>query len=86
MQILIVAEHDGESLLQASLSAIGFARSLSELSGGDVRALVIGDDVAAVSHQCTAYVPTLTVSDAILENPLADRYARVIAAVVAEQR
>ena len=86
MQILIITEHDGESLRQASLSAIRFARTLSEISGGDVRALVIGDDVASVSHECSSYVPTLTVTDAMLANPLADRYARVIAAMVAEHQ
>jgi len=84
MPILIVTEHDGSSLRPGSLSAIRFARSVSEESGGDLLALVIGNDVSSVSEESSAYVPTLAASDASLEHPLADRYARVIAAVVSD--
>ena len=74
---LILIEHDGQQVKRPSLHAIALARQL----GGEYALLVVGhrlDGIAAslVSYGASAVV---VVDDPALAEPLADRYAAVIA-------
>ena len=74
---LILIEHDRQQVKRPSLHAITLARQL----GGEYLLLLLGhglDDVAAtlVSHGASAVV---VADDQLLAEPLADRYAAVIA-------
>jgi electron transfer flavoprotein alpha subunit len=86
MQILVVLEHDGESLRAGSLSAIQFARQLAQQQDGQLHALLLGHDCQPLIEQARQYAPLLVASHPQLAYPLADRQAKVIADVVRNQQ
>ncbi len=86
MRILVIAEHDGQLVRSGSLAALGFAREISEATGADCQLLVIGHQIAAVANGAAAYAPVLRADDPLLEQPVADRYAQVIADVASQQQ
>lgn len=85
MRILVVGEHDGSSLRGASLSALAFARSVAEASSGDVAWLLLGHQLERVAKEAAVFAPVLAVDSPALDQPLAEPFARVIAAVVKQR-
>jgi electron transfer flavoprotein alpha subunit len=86
MRILVIAEHDGQSLRGISVSCLAFARSVARATGGDVAWLILGSQIDAVIVQATAYAPVLSVDAPSLDKPLAEPLARAIAAVAVQRQ
>jgi electron transfer flavoprotein alpha subunit len=74
---LIVIEHDREQVKRPSLHAIALARQL----GGEYALLVLGHRVDAIAASLVSYGASavMVADDPALTEPLADRYATVIA-------
>ena len=85
MRILVVAEHDGKTLRAGTRSAIGFANSVAQQCDGEVECLVIGNDVGAVAADAALLAMVLTADKPALSDPVADRYAKVIADVATQR-
>jgi electron transfer flavoprotein alpha subunit len=79
-QTLVIAEHDQGQLKLASFAAAAFAQQV----GGSFDILVLGSGVSAVAEALrkTGAAAVLVADHAELAEPLADRYAHVIADVV----
>ncbi len=82
MRVLILCEHDGQGLRLGSRSALTFANAVAESTGGSVECLLLGHSLATVALDAAAHAPVLVADHPALLNPLADRYAKVIAAAV----
>ncbi len=82
MHILVVAEHDGHRLRPGCLTALGCANSLVRDPDDHVECLVLGHHIDNVAQDAARFVPVLTAGGPLLQNPVADRYARQIADVV----
>src|SRR4030095_4610842 len=76
---LIIAEHDGKRIKSSSLSAISFARQLK----GTYGILVLGSGVADLPQSVCAFgaAAVMVADHPALSEPLADRFAPVIAEV-----
>lgn len=85
MRILVIAEHDGQRVRSGALAALGFARDVGDATGGHLQILVIGHNTGEVAADAALYAPVLQADDASLEQPVADRYAQVIAEVARQQ-
>jgi len=85
MRILVVAEHDGTTVRSGTRSAVGFANSVAERSGGDVECLVLGHEIDAAARDASLISRVLSVDGVTLSDPVADRYAKVIADVVSDR-
>jgi electron transfer flavoprotein alpha subunit len=74
---LVLIEHDHRQVKRSSLHAITLARQI----GGEYALLVIGHDVGAIAASLVSYGASavLVADNANLAEPLADRYAMVIA-------
>jgi electron transfer flavoprotein alpha subunit len=83
MRTLVVAEHDGKALRGVSLSCMTFAKAVAEASTGKASWLVIGSQIADVAAEAANYAPVLVVDSPRLAQPIAEPFARAIAAVVA---
>ena len=81
--ILVVLEHDGHAVKPASLRAISAARHL----GRDYSLLCIGHGVASIADSVIDFCAArIYIADHdVLAEPLADRYAKVIADLAAQQ-
>jgi electron transfer flavoprotein alpha subunit len=86
MRALVIAEHDGTSLRQASLSALAFAQEIAEGTSGEVSWLVLGHGVDEVVREAARYAPVLSIDAPALENPLAEPLARAVARVVGDRK
>jgi electron transfer flavoprotein alpha subunit len=86
MRVLVVAEHDANTVRLCSRSAIGFAKSLTDQIGGSVECLLLGHQLNAVASSASALAPVLTADSAALAVPVADRYAQVINDVARARR
>ena len=62
-------------------AAIGFAREVSE----DITALVLGENLNAITAEAAKYAPVLAADHPALAAPVADRWAHVIAEVARAQ-
>ncbi len=80
-RLLVIAEHDSGQLKLATFAAAGFAQKVCAASGGSFDFLLLGSGVAAAAEGLRpAGAATVLVADAPdLAEPLADRYAQVIA-------
>src|SRR6185369_8965324 len=87
LQILILAEHEDDQLKLATLSAVGFARKVCGEAGGAFEILVIGENVSGIAETLRPYgaAGVLIADDAQLKNPVADKYAHVIAKAARER-
>src|SRR5437899_6790912 len=85
--ILILAEHEDGQLKLASLSAVGFARKVCAEAGGAFEILMIGENVSSIAEALRPYgAAAVVVADAaLLKNPVADKYAAVIADAARER-
>jgi len=81
MKTLVLMEHDGTALRPGSGAAIGFARELSE----DITALVLGENLDAITADAAKYAPVVAADYLALAAPVADRWAHVIAEVARAQ-
>ena len=82
-RILVIAEHARGVLKPATGSAAGFAQAVCAATGGTFDLLVLGANVGAIATaaaRCGATQVLVADSPALAE-PLADRYAHVIAGV-----
>jgi electron transfer flavoprotein alpha subunit len=80
-KVLVIAEHHNGQLKLATLSAIGFARQVVAETGGAFEILVIGENLGALASQLGRYgaAAVITADHAWLRNPVADKYAQIIA-------
>lgn len=85
MRILVVAEHDGQRVRSASRSALTFAFEIAEASAGDVEWLLLGHQLEQTAADASKYARTVVADCPALANPLADRYAHVIAEMVRQR-
>ena len=86
-RILVVAEHDSGQLKLATLSAVAFAAKVIAEIGGAYEILVLGEGVASLAQLLSHYAASavLIADQAQLKNPLADKYAHIIAQVVKQR-
>ena len=77
VRTLILIEHDRRQVKRPSLHAVTAARQL----GGDYAFVVVGKGVGEMANSLTSYgaAVVLVADDDLLAEPLADRYAAVIA-------
>src|SRR5688572_21849459 len=82
LQSLIIIEHDGQRPKRSSLGAI----SLGQKLGGAYGLLVLGHNVSGVVENLKTFgaVSVFAADHPILAEPLADRYAAVVAQTVRE--
>ena len=85
MRVLIVCEHDGNTIRLGSRSAVAFANSVADQIKGSVECFLLGQSLAAVAQDAAAYAPVLVADHSVLKNPVADRYAKVIADLVRQR-
>ena len=81
MKTLVIMEHDGAALRSGSGAAVGFAREVSE----DIAALVLGDNLEAMTTGASKFAPVVVADHAALAAPVADRLAHVIVEVARAQ-
>lgn len=86
MRVLVIAEHDGQSLRGTSLSCFTFATSIAQASGGSVTWLVLGDKIEQVVSEASRLSPVIVGQSPLLANALADSFARAIATIVRERK
>lgn len=86
MQILVIAERDDQIIRRASKSAVSFAYNVADQTGGNVECLILGHQLDAVAEAAAKYAPVLIADSEALAQPLADRFAHVIAEVARERR
>jgi len=85
MTVLVVAEHDGAKIRSGACSALAVARDLASNSGDRVELLVLGSSLDSVAADAARFAPVIVADHALLANPTADRYARIIADVAQER-
>lgn len=82
MRTLLIIEHDHTTPNASSLSALSFARSVVDKTGGSVTALLLGSSLEAVATETAKHAAVLVADDAALTPASADRHAYVIAEYV----
>lgn len=85
MRVLIICEYDSQGIRLGSRSAIAFANAVAEQTQGTGECLLLGHSLATVAQDAAAYAPVLVADHPALANPVADRYAKVIADVVKQR-
>lgn len=80
MNLLVVANHNGQQVDQSSLSTIEFARQAAG-EEGLIQMLLLGHRINTVAEEAAHYAPVLYADHEILDDPLSDRFATVIARV-----
>src|SRR5689334_16999364 len=85
--LLVLAELDEGQLKLATLSAVAFARKVVADAGGAFDILVIGSQVESAAKLLRNYgaASVLLADHAELQNPLADKYAQIIAGLVKQR-
>lgn len=81
MQVLVIGEHDGEQLRPVSRSALQFARQVAAGSEDSIECLILGCELESVNEDAARFSTVLCADSPALANPLADRFAHVIANV-----
>jgi electron transfer flavoprotein alpha subunit len=80
--VLIVAEAHGGSLRKATLHAVAAGRALAARTGGKLHVALLGAGVAPLGPELAKHAAEVHVADApVLEKPLAEAHAPVIAAI-----
>jgi electron transfer flavoprotein alpha subunit len=78
--VLIVAEQSGGAVRKATLHAISAGRELARRAGGALHLAVLGHGIGAVAEELAGYGAEVHAADApVLEHPLAEAYAPVVA-------
>jgi electron transfer flavoprotein alpha subunit len=84
MAVLVIAEHDNQSLKAANLNTVAAAQQLSDKGAGDITVLVAGAGCAAVAEAASkiaGVAKILLAEDAALEHGLAENLTSVITGV-----
>jgi electron transfer flavoprotein alpha subunit len=81
MRALTIIEHDSKTFRAGSYSAAAFAKSVSQ-TGGRVEFLILGHQIENLAKAAAKVAPVVMADHKLLEMPLADRWASVIADVV----
>ena len=87
MSVLVIAEHDNQSLKAATLNTVTAAQQLSEKGAGDVVVLVAGSNCAAAGDaaaQIAGVSRVLVAEDAGLEHGLAENLAAVVTVIAGD--
>ena len=84
MHVLVVLEHDGTTVRPGSSRAVGFAHAVTQETGGDPVCLLLGDGIDHAARDAASYAPILGADSLALADPVADRYAQVIADVATQ--
>lgn len=86
-KILVIAEHDEGQLKQATLSAVACARNIAAQAGGSYELLLLGHQVSSLAESLRVYgAAAVCVADApVLQHPLSDKFAHLIAQVARER-
>jgi electron transfer flavoprotein alpha subunit len=80
--VLIVAEQAQGHLRKATLHALAAGREVAKRTGGKVHVALLGKGVAALGEELAAYGADVHVADApVLEHPMAESYAPVVAEI-----
>ena len=78
--VLIVAEQFGGAVRKATLHALSAGREVARRTGGKLHVAVLGKGVGAVAEELASYGAEVHVADAaVLEHPLAEAHAPVVA-------
>jgi len=85
MKILVVVEHDQQAVRTATRSAFTFAQDIAQRKEGTVECLVLGSKMDGVAADAAQFASVLTADDPALAEPVADRYAALIAKTVNER-
>ena len=81
MSVLVVAEHDNQTLKPATLNAVAAAAEIAEKTGSDVHILVAGKDcrgVAEAAAKVSGVAKILLADDAAYDHGLAENCAPLI--------
>jgi len=84
MAILVIAEHDNQSLKAATLNTVAAAQQLSDKGAGDIAVLVAGAGCTAVAEVATkiaGVAKVLLADDPALEHGLAENLTSVITGI-----
>jgi electron transfer flavoprotein alpha subunit len=80
--VLIVAEHHAGALRKATLHAVAAGRAVAARTGGKLHVALLGGGVKALGAELAKHGATVHVADApVLEKPLAEAHAPVVAAI-----
>ena len=82
MRALVVVEHDSKNIRTGSYSAAAFAAAVVAPAGGRVELLMLGNEISALAKSASRVAPVLVADHPLLAQPMADRYAAMIADVV----
>lgn len=85
--ILVLAEHRRGELRDVTFEMLTKAKSLSESTGSEVVAVILGKDIDGLASQlarCTDRV--LVVKDERLENFVSDKYQEVLSGIIADNK
>ena len=85
MRALVILEHDGQAVRAGSYSAAAFAAAVVAPSGGSVEFLLLGHEVQSLAEAAAQFGRVMVVDHELLEVPVADRYAAIIAGVVCDR-
>src|SRR5512138_1706691 len=78
--VLIVAEQAQGTLRKATLHALAAGREVAKRTGGKLHVALLGKGVGALAEELAGYGADIHVADApVLEHPLAEAYAPVVA-------
>jgi electron transfer flavoprotein alpha subunit len=78
--VLIVAEQSGGAIRKATLHAISAGRELARRTGGELQLALLGKGIGALAEELAGYGAGVHAADAaVLEHPLAESYAPVVA-------
>jgi electron transfer flavoprotein alpha subunit len=80
--VLIVAEQAHGTLRKATLNALTAGRELARRTGGTLHVALLGKGVASLAEELSSYGAGVHVADAaVLEHPLAEAHAPVVAEI-----
>ena len=84
--VLIIAEHQNGALSKAAAIAVTAGKTAAEKAGGNCEGLVLASDASGIAQELSGYgIKSYEVSDAALENYVADAYAAAVAQVAKEK-
>jgi electron transfer flavoprotein alpha subunit len=82
MNVLIVAEQQSGTLRKATLHAVSAGRELARRTGGKLHLALLGKGIGPVAEALAGYGADVHAADApVLEHPLAEAYAPVVAEI-----
>lgn len=86
--IMVVLEHENNSLRPASLAALQFGSQAKALHGGKLFALLLGNSPQKAASKAAGYAvdEVITLEHALLREPMAESYAPLVAQVARDRQ